>query len=110
MAITNKMTKREILDAMELLIHELADKSKQRYVTDGPVGTTLDVIKSNELSPTQRLIMLYLLFEKSVESVPQREIVESLGFSNKCVRENMEAMLSLGYVKRGTKVYTWDPK
>ena len=105
------MDKQQILTQMENLLEELVDNYKPNFVLDGPVGTTLDVITTKELNATQRVIMLYLLFEckHNEEAILQRDIVEDLGFSNKCIRENMETLQGLGYVKRGSKIYTWYP-
>tara|TARA_R110000772_G_scaffold77311_2_gene166605 strand:+ start:4439 stop:4744 length:306 start_codon:yes stop_codon:yes gene_type:complete len=80
-----------------------------KITNDGPVGTTLQIVTKPELNSTQKLIMLYLTFNSNMDATPQRELVYALGLTNKCVRENLTALIEKSYVKRGTKAFTWDP-
>ncbi len=103
-------TQTELLNKMESLLNELSIMHSPKFNTDGPVGTTLDVLTTKELSITQRAIVLYLIFNSNSESTTQRELCEQLGFTMKCVRENLNILLDKDYVQRGPKVYTWDVK
>lgn len=94
---------------MKNQMNELLKEKSYAYTNSNHEFTVLDFITNMELSPTQRLIHMYLLSTAAPDSVPQREIVEALGFTNKSIRENLEHMLSLGYVTRGDKIYTWYP-
>ena len=100
---------KEQLQQIEALLAELHSGLKPKFESEGPVSTLLEVISTKEITPHQRLIMLQLIFDGYTESTPQRQICETLGLSNKCVRENLNQLLEKGYVKRGSKVYTWDP-
>lgn len=102
------MEQRQILNQIDTMLQELLARETPKFTQDGPVGTTLDVISTKDLTAHQRVIMLYLIFNSNMESTLQRDIVEALGFSNKCVRENLNQLLDKGYVKRGTKVYSWE--
>jgi DNA-binding MarR family transcriptional regulator len=102
------MNNSEILNRMESLLQELADRHKPQFIDNGPVGTTLDVISRDDLTPTQRLIILYLLFNASMEPVTQREIYTHLGIANKTARENLEGLLAMGIVNKGIRSYTWE--
>lgn len=100
----------ELLSQMESLLNQLAVQYTPKVDQTGPVGTTLDVLTKEELTMTQRAIVLYLIFNSNMESTSQRELCDALHISMKCVRENLNDLLDKGYVKRGPKVYTWDIK
>ena len=105
-------TQTEILQRMEALLNELASNQKPTFdaYMNGPIETTLDVIGRKDMTATQRLIMLYLLFEIDsfpTGEAPQRMIREHVGISNKSVRECLVDLAKNGYVKRGNGAHTW---
>ena len=110
MTQSHAQTINKLIDGMEEGIRELVNSitPQPKISTDGPVGTTLDVITNLEMNTTQRMIMLYLIFMgTSKENIIQKEIYKALGLSNKCVRENLTALHEAGYVKKGSKYSTW---
>jgi len=100
----------QLIDQMTSLLQELSITYKPKVTSEGPIGKTLEVLTKTELSITQRSIVLYLIFNSNTESTAQREICDALGITMKCVRENLNALLLMGYVKRGFKYNTWDIK
>jgi DNA-binding MarR family transcriptional regulator len=102
------MTTSEMVSKMEALLQQLAKQTEPRIKTDGPVSATLDIIQKLELNPSQRLIVLYLLFNASREPIHQRELCDNLGLVMKTVRTNVRELYKLGYVHPGTKSYTWE--
>ena len=106
-------TSMELLNKMEILIKELGNSQTKSCTCahpkldyQGPVGTTMQILGKKELSVTQRSILLFLVFDTESET-KQRNIVEFLDISMKCVRENCEVLMNLNYIKRGTRASTW---
>lgn len=97
-----------ILHRMEELLKELADNHKPTFIQDGPVGTLLDVIGRQDLNATQKIIILYLIFNGDLEATPQRNIYTTLGITNKTARENLQVLANRGFIKRGTRAHTWE--
>lgn len=105
---TQMANQQQLINQMEGLLNQLSVNYQPKFTNEGPVGTLLDVISKEDLTMHQRVIVLYLIFNSNTESTSQRELCDALHISMKCVRENLNALLEMGYVKRGPKVYTWD--
>lgn len=99
-------TKNDLLAQMETLIQQLANSTKPKIDFQGPIGTTMNILGQRDLSVTQRMILLYLVFDTDSET-KQKNICDYLGISMKCVRENCEILMELDYIGRGTKASTW---
>ena len=111
-------TTNDLLNKMESIIQQLSDSQANACTCKppevakpgligqtGPVGTTLEILGKRDLTLTQRSILLYLVFLSS--DARQKNICDYLGISMKCTRENCEQLMSLDYIKRGTKASTW---
>ena len=109
----------EALKALKTAVNQIESEllMLQEFESSNTIEREVDLqqlekpyLYDTDLTAGQRVLLGIIIdkYEKGFIGCKQSSLVKVSGFSNKGVRQMMEALAEIGYVKRGIKAGSWE--